>query len=626
MSDIDALLGDELDGLNDPFVEHLPEAPTLTGRGQSEEMYGEGAITPIGRASSPPLFAQASLFPQCQQIRLWKVENGIPVGIGVFPASATEEDLVHAFPDAMPRRGEIKGTFKFRPLDTNGREIGQEFTVHISEHHAAIQAMRRGQEEDNDFVMPQGGLGDFEQDFIRRSLDQNEWRARKAEERADAERQRMSVRDEQMASERVSLAENAAGSVAAIAERMSDADEQRHKQAMESERARSEATLSFTASVMDKQVQGMREDREREGERHKSELDRERHRSETSLTRERQAHEQRIEQMRIEARTSGGERTERRAQERREWEQRMERERQEHTRRVESERRDHDRRMELRDKEAAERRTREVEDARSRDAERHRQHEMKLKEMDLQAQQNREHAERMMQITERRETAKQSNGIPALIEQGKSLLDVLGIDPKDAIAMIRGGGAGEWSEMIGTALEQVGAIGEKFVEGRANVEQARVKAAGTGGTLPPGYVMVPQTAITDGGLQAPLLGPGGIPLGQTGAETAHAVQGDPGAAPEPAAPQPKTTLKLPAQREARKALRVMVTTLASSPEEDWAGVIYTAISSHLVIYHYAADFTVAYALQEAGANPELANQIIEQMKAHPAVPSDLRYT
>ena len=96
----------EEDAFNDPSISHLDEPPLLGGRGRDTSLFGNRAATPVGRATSPRLYAQAAQFPTCSQLRVWKWENGIPVGLGAIDSMATEEDLVLQFFEAMPRRGE----------------------------------------------------------------------------------------------------------------------------------------------------------------------------------------------------------------------------------------------------------------------------------------------------------------------------------------------------------------------------------------------------------------------------------------------------------------------------------------------------------------------------------------
>ena len=119
-----------------------------------------------GRSTSPKLFVQAAGHPTVSQLRIWKMENGVPVGLGAIDAEASEEDMVRQFYSAMPRMGEGRAVYKIRPIDVDGREMGTEATVIISEHHTSLQqqrkvtAMNSGNNGSNGqtIVMPQSGL------------------------------------------------------------------------------------------------------------------------------------------------------------------------------------------------------------------------------------------------------------------------------------------------------------------------------------------------------------------------------------------------------------------------------------------------------------------------------------
>ena len=126
---------EELDHRN---TELLPESPFLKQQDLKTQIHGNEAKSFGGRMSSPKLFAQQALFPQVAQLRCWRIENGIPTGIGVIDANASEEDFVQRFRGAMPKNREGTFRFKMRPLDMTGRELGQEITLAISEHHSAL--------------------------------------------------------------------------------------------------------------------------------------------------------------------------------------------------------------------------------------------------------------------------------------------------------------------------------------------------------------------------------------------------------------------------------------------------------------------------------------------------------
>lgn len=78
--------------------------------------------------------------------RVWKWVNGIPVALGTIDVACTEEEFVATFVNAMPQRGEGKAQFRLRPVDSRGREMGKEFSLHISEHHVALGKFRSEEE------------------------------------------------------------------------------------------------------------------------------------------------------------------------------------------------------------------------------------------------------------------------------------------------------------------------------------------------------------------------------------------------------------------------------------------------------------------------------------------------
>ena len=60
--------GDEEDGMedwNDPSVTHLDPVEPLGGRTRETELFGETASGPMGRSTSPRLYAQVAQFPTC---------------------------------------------------------------------------------------------------------------------------------------------------------------------------------------------------------------------------------------------------------------------------------------------------------------------------------------------------------------------------------------------------------------------------------------------------------------------------------------------------------------------------------------------------------------------------------
>ena len=105
-----------------------------------------------------------------------------------------------------------------------------------------------------------------------------ERRALLAEQQLMQGRQHLLDREHELARERVDLAQNAAGSVQAMSERMLEADQSRHAQLMEQERARTEATMAHTQQFFAGQLESVRSDRELANDRSRADMERERQR------------------------------------------------------------------------------------------------------------------------------------------------------------------------------------------------------------------------------------------------------------------------------------------------------------------------------------------------------------
>lgn len=56
-------------------------------------------------------------------LRVWRMENGIPVALGTVPASVREPQLLHLFPEL--RKGDA---IRCRAICPDGKETGMEFT------------------------------------------------------------------------------------------------------------------------------------------------------------------------------------------------------------------------------------------------------------------------------------------------------------------------------------------------------------------------------------------------------------------------------------------------------------------------------------------------------------------
>jgi hypothetical protein len=800
-----------LAGLNDPSVEQLGPSPRLggtVGGGRPSDLFGQDAYT-LGRATSPKLYAQASQFPTCSQLRVWRWENGIPVGLGAIDAMATEEDFVREFFEAMPKLGQGRMQFKLRPIDIRGEEMGKEITLVISEHHAALQQIRRAKkaeaEENTNNGGPMYGQGSgpvildrggddagaaYASEMSRmfeKAVEAADQRASALEQALLEERERLRSEDTHRAQERVDLATQAAQGVQAITERMMRDEAMRAERAMKSQSDQSQMLLttltqifasaqsqqhsiSETARAADQQrleqerqyAERVRMEQEERRRRDIAEMEERRKMEQNRLEEERkQLREQRefemkqlelraardrddmvtrLEKARLEEerrwqreREEGDRKLQR---EQLEWQNRWkmeqeERERRERIDREERERRERDmerrgqleaeaarvrdaerqraqeialKQMELaaqRDREHSERMlqmsrveldaqrqsneqriAREREEAKDREQERIRQHDRMIKEAELQAQKDREHAERMMQLTQMQMRNDSLGGIPELIGKAKDLLGTLGIDagdlvdrfmnpPEPASAGGDGGGSG-WADALPKMLGALAEVGKAAFEAqaakKAPAPQPQMMAVpqmmpqmmpgmqGAPGMMPgmmpmgvpmPGMQGVPtltppqgQKAIAD---YNPLgmgdeFGPGPEAELAGGEEEPQEEEQQPEPAPAPEEEQKPVNqaerlmeaatdagLAMPTQRKARKAIRGLVRKLTASKEEDWFGVIAAAIQNEIGIYHYVKAVTVRAALLEAGADAEFAMRVIDAMRSSGMIPADVPY-
>ena len=648
-------------------VEHLPPPPEMGGMSGYSDIHGEHAAMIGGRSTSPKLFVQAAGHPTVSQLRIWKMENGVPVGLGAIDAEASEEDMVRQFYSAMPRMGEGRAVYKIRPIDVDGREMGTEATVIISEHHTALQqqrkvtAMNSGNNGSNGqtIVMPQSGLPSEILGLMQRSIDSTR-------DSLDSERERGRELMHQMAQERIDLAGNATASVQAMSERMLDAESKRNDTALQSAHQLHQQTSDNTAAFFRSQLEVMRGDRERESERAERERDMERDRFQQQMMEaERRKEREREESDR------------RRQQDREDWERRM------MEMRREDERREKEREQAIRrEKEAAERRwkmeqserreegarRREEEDRKER--ERQREHEMKLRQTDLDATQQREHAERMMQLqqaqiaaTMAQAAAKGSGDIKKTLKEVTGTLAMLGLEPGDVMGRLFGGGGeapaggAAWAELAGKVMGTVGEVAKAKMVADVEKGRPRLRMAPPPRRIqemPPGAVRPQRVMVGPDGQPMGVMGnPGGMPPGfdpsdmdddddwdeedmeemdvtDQGAPIHREMipQGAPPTPPSMPTPQrdlPPIGLPLSTQRLARKAIRGLIPKLKGKDESEWESEIAFALTSEPTVYHYVNAVTVPAALAEGGAEPELSQRIISALQQSEMVPDDLNY-
>ena len=663
-------------------VDHLPPPPEIGGSSGYSEIHGTGATVVGGRSSSPRLFVQAAGHPTVNQLRVWKIENGSPEGLGTIDSNASEEDLIRRFRQAMPRPGEGRAVFKVRPLDAEGREMGMEAPVVIGEHHAALQRFRRMAEAQSGqavqaaahSALPASVLG-----LMERAIDQT--RAS-----LDDERRRSRELMEQIAEERMNVAANATTSIQSMSEKMLDSESRRADAALQTSSVYHRQAADNQAAFFQTQTDLMREERVRESER----AERERMNAE-------ERHARTLAELEASQRRQQEEADRRRREEREAWERRMEEIKLENQRRGQeedakrrAEAEAQERRWRAEREEREEARKREERERAERDASRQRDHEMKLRQMELEQGQQREHAERMMQLQQAQLAAtmaqaagKGGGGIKDTIKEVTSVLALLGIEPGDLVQRFmapggggEGGGAGgaQWADLAGKLMGTVGEVAKaKMI---ADAHKGRPQIAGPSPRqigqidprmMPPPRGVVPGAPVDlddddydddyddddyDGPREPPpLLAPAPRPMsvgrqrlqsrrsrGRTTRGAPRRVAQHPPAAPqaEPAAPQaapqaasqtaPQPAIRLSVQRLARTALRDLAGKLRNTPDDGWNGAIMLALTSEPAIYHYCQAFSVQHAVMEAaGGDAALTQKVIGALRESPLVPDDLNY-
>ena len=470
--------------LNSPDVDTFGEPPLLGARTPATEMFGDRAET-VGRATSPKLYAQAAQFPSAVQYRVWRWENGIPVAIGAIDAEALEDDFVRKFYNAMPKEGDGKYQFRFRPVDIRGRELGKEFTINISEHHSELLRLRRQKDREREergvqdpILINQGSDGAYAEEMGRmfeQAVETAERRTELLQATLEEERDRLRNEEQSRYKERIAVADRSAEVVQKMTERLMETDKSRSKEQLEAQKGQSdmliqtlttvfsqqqaaattqaerlrvsdEARMQQDRAYFDRQRQDNeekrrseaqewerkrvqeREEADRRAARDGAEADRrlqaEKERLELERTRIEEQRKFELEQLRLEAekrdKRSGDERDrwrvdleEKRRSEREDWDRKMLQQREDAERReradrerVERERQDFQLRMERERQEREDAATRRAEQAR-RDEERRKDEarltddrrrqemELKVKQMDVEAQRAREHQEKM---------------------------------------------------------------------------------------------------------------------------------------------------------------------------------------------------------------------------------------
>jgi hypothetical protein len=300
-SDVSRLSRDndpELNELNNPDIVTLAEPPLIGGRTTSSDMYGNSAET-FGRMSSPKLYSSASQHPGAVQYRVWRMENGIPVGIGVIDSECTEEDFVEKFYPAMPKEGDGKTQFRLRPIDLRGNELGKEFPIVISEHHATLRHMREREKARNEPVSPFGGMGGWggppRGDVIvqpsgdggsvyaeemgrmfEAAVAAADDRTKQLQETLEEERDRLRQEEVQRSNERVHMAERSSQLTEKMMERVMLSDKARADEALKAQQQHSSLVTTTLTTVFQQQQESARALAERMREQDEQRMTRDR--------------------------------------------------------------------------------------------------------------------------------------------------------------------------------------------------------------------------------------------------------------------------------------------------------------------------------------------------------------
>ncbi len=288
MDDGDDDFDEDIADLNNPDVDTFGETPLIGSRSQTSDIFGDTAES-FGRATSPKLYAQAANFPTAVQYRVWRWENGIPVALGAIDAEATEEDMVRKFYDAMPKPGDGKYQFRFRPVDIRGKELGKEFTLNFSEHHAEVVHIRRQKGREREERMSNGdpilinqgdGGGAYAEEMGRmfeHAVESAERRTELLQETLEQERERLRDEEKSRYQERIAIADRSSDVVQKMTERLMETDKARSQEQLEVQKGHSNMLIQTLTTVFSQQqaAQTAQADRLRQSDEARAKQDRE---------------------------------------------------------------------------------------------------------------------------------------------------------------------------------------------------------------------------------------------------------------------------------------------------------------------------------------------------------------
>jgi len=653
----------------------LPPPPEIHPTAERSDIYGQQARTVPGRSEQSPLLTQASSHPGASQLRVFMRVRGQVVSLGMIEIGSTEEDLIRAFPKAMPSEAEGYRTFIFRPLTPRGTEMGHEFEVPISSQHMAIQQQRaQAAAAAGQAAGATGGGGGGHGPSAGESLLAATQRLVEMQMQGLAlERDLLRKQQEEFAARSAATSEQVTMGVGNAYERIIAMDAERQAQAtsaiLTQSRQAADNTAGFLSSMLTAQDARARQDAADAA---------------TRAQRERDDADRRMMDQRERWRQEQEEGRQRREEERRAADAREARIQQEA-----------DRRLALVQAEAAERRrqdaevaaaksAREEREAREREADRQRKHDLEVENLRRRAEADAAHQERMARLEELRlegvlkaQTAAHGSGggLETMLEKAAGLLGLIGLDPKDALQRVIGGGGEEQPsvalELAKVVLPAAGGVLQAYFATKGGPQprpmpmqqprqiQQQPQAyqpgydegdeddededdeddddGGEGEAPQPRQQQAPRAAAP---AQAPQPA---APSVQVGAPPPAAVrvgaappapvvvgQGPAQLAPpaEAAAVQigPDDKLSAEDMRIAKGALRALVPQIRQADDENAAAVVFLAIQQEERIWYYIQQVSLRVAVLEAsGDDVAFLQRVVRCLQATPLVPAELNY-
>lgn len=327
---------------NNPDVQNFGEAPLLGGRRTAKNasgdvfdgMSGDG----FGRATSPKLYAQAAQFPDAVQYRVWRWENGIPSALGAIDSEATEEDFVRQFYNAMPRTGDGRFQFRFRPVDIRGRELGKEFTLNFSEHHSEVVRVRLQKEREREEKMGNGhgepilinqgdgSGGQYAEEMGRmfeQAVESAERRTEVLQRTLEDERGRLREEEKSRYEERARLADRSSDVTLKLTEKLMASDKTRSDEQMKAQAQQSGMLLQTLTTVFSQQQSSAQQQSERQRESDRQSSERQREMDSAKLTQDREFFDRQRAELESRRLAERGEWDKKRAQDKEEGELRL---------------------------------------------------------------------------------------------------------------------------------------------------------------------------------------------------------------------------------------------------------------------------------------------------------------